>query len=233
MAARGLDLVVEVAHLAQRHSRIDDFPGECERAFAQFAFLDQRVDGSPFVRQLGAEGVARHVSFEGLLDPDQARQALGSAGAGNDAELDLRLAELRGRYGDPVVAGLGQFEAAAERRAVDRRNHRLGASLDRGLNVVERGPLGRLAEFGNVGAGNKSAAVADQHDGLHRGVGRCLRDAGTEAVADVGGKRVDRRRVDREHGDVAFAGEIGHGIDGGHFARSLCFPPVLYISSHN
>ena len=199
------------------------FPGESERAFPQFAFLDQRVDGSPFVRQLGAEGVAGHIGFEGLLDPDQARQALGSAGAGNDAELDLGLSELRGRHGDPIMAGLGQFEAAAERRAVDRRNHRLGASLDRGLNVMERGPLGRLAEFGNVGAGDKSAAVADQHDGLHRGVRRCLRDAGTEAVADVCGKRVDRRRVDGEHGDVAFAGEIGHGIDGGHLRAPFAF----------
>ena len=182
---------------------------------------------------LALKGLPGHVGFERLLDPDQARQALGSAGAGNDAELDLRQSELRGRHGDAVVAGLGQFEAAAERRAVDRRNDRLGASLDRRLNVEQRGPLGRLAEFGNVGAGDEGAAVADQHDGLDRGVGRRLRDAGTEAVADVGGKRVDRRRVDRDHGDVAFAGEIGHGIDGGHFARSLCFPPVLYISSHN
>ena len=87
---------------------------------------------------LALNGRAGHDHLERLLDADDARQALGAAGAGQEAELDLRQAELRGRHGDAVVAGQRHFEAAAERRAVDRGDDRLGAALDRGLNVEQR-----------------------------------------------------------------------------------------------
>ena len=56
---------------------------------------------------------------------DRARQALRAAGAGDDAELDLGLAELGAVGGDDEVAHHRQLAAAAEREAGDRGDHRL------------------------------------------------------------------------------------------------------------
>ena len=70
-----------------------------------------------------------HVHRLGLAD--RARQALRAAGAGDDAELDLGLAELRGVGGDDDVAHHRQLAAAAEREAGDRGDHRLAHLADR------------------------------------------------------------------------------------------------------
>ena len=70
----------------------------------------------------------RHVHGLGLADG--ARQALRAAGAGNDAELDLGLAEARVVGGDDEVAHHRQLAAAAERKSADRRDHRLADLAD-------------------------------------------------------------------------------------------------------
>jgi hypothetical protein len=62
---------------------------------------------------------------------DGARQALRAAGAGQGAQLDLRLAELRGVGGDDHVAHHRQLAAAAQREAGHRGDHRLAAVLMR------------------------------------------------------------------------------------------------------
>ena len=66
------------------------------------------------------------------LDADEARQALGAAGARQQPQLDLRKSERRVRGGDPVVRGHRQLEPPAETDAGYRRDDRLGARLDRG-----------------------------------------------------------------------------------------------------
>ena len=63
------------------------------------------------------------------------------------------------------------FEAAAERGAVDGGDHRLRTALERALDLGKRCALRRLAELGNVGAGDKGAARADQDDRFDRRVG--------------------------------------------------------------
>ena len=68
-----------------------------------------------------------------LLHADQARQPLGAAGAGQDAERDLRQPELAHVLGHhAVVAAQRQLQPAAQRRAVDGRHDRLVARLDAG-----------------------------------------------------------------------------------------------------
>ena len=63
-------------------------------------------------------------------EPDQARQAVGAAGCGDDAELDLGLAHL-GRLTDHAqVARDRELTAAAERVALDRGDHRRRELLD-------------------------------------------------------------------------------------------------------
>jgi hypothetical protein len=53
-----------------------------------------------------------------------------SAAARNKSQFDFGLAELRVLHGDPDCASHCGFAAAAERKAVDRRNDRFAEILD-------------------------------------------------------------------------------------------------------
>ena len=80
---------------------------------------------------------ARGDQLQRLLDADGARQPLRAAGTRNDAELDLGQAELAHVLGrDAVVAAERQLQPAAQRRAVDRRHHRLGATARCGRSAA-------------------------------------------------------------------------------------------------
>ena len=90
----------------------------------QFVVLDHAVDEAELERFLGEDRVADQVHLERLVGADEPRQALRAAEAGDDAELDLRLAEQRRARGDAHVAGHRQLAAAAEREPVDGRDRR-------------------------------------------------------------------------------------------------------------
>ena len=64
------------------------------------------------------------------------------------------------------MAAERDFEPAAERGPVDRRDHRLGAILDRVDDLGQPRPLRRLAEFGDVGPGEEGLALAGDDDGV-------------------------------------------------------------------
>ena len=66
-------------------------------------------------RFLRAEEIAGQYVAHRFVLADRARQALGAAAAGNDADLDFRLAEFRRLAGDNDVAGHRELTAAAER----------------------------------------------------------------------------------------------------------------------
>ena len=74
------------------------------------------------------------------LGPDQAGQPLGAAGAGDDAEQDLRLAEHGVLGGEADVGAQRELAAAAERVAGDRRDDRLGDPRD-AVNADWSAPL--------------------------------------------------------------------------------------------
>ena len=110
-------------------------------------------------------------------DARQSRQVLRPRPARDQPELHFRLADLRVRDGDAVMAGLRQLEAAAERRAMNCADHRLGAVFDdREHRMQTRAPLLRprpdLGELLDVGPRDKGFAAADQHDRFDRGIGR-------------------------------------------------------------
>ena len=119
------------------------------------------------------------------LGAAQAWQPLRAAGAGNDAEQHFRLADLGVGRHHAIVAGHGDFKAAAERRSVDRGDDRLGRVLDtqqprvRGFGSSQRlfacfqGP-----EDLDVGARDERRAGADQDDRIDSGVGAAARDGG-------------------------------------------------------
>src|SRR5205823_7306557 len=63
------------------------------------------------------------------------------------------------------------FKTAAERGAVDRGHDRLRRILHDGQHLMQTGRLRRLAEFGDVGAGDEGAPRASQHDGFYFRIG--------------------------------------------------------------
>ena len=216
LAARRRQLLVAVADLFQGRLVGDQPPGEGDRALPELAFLGQRIDHAPILRVAGAERGAGQNDVERRLDPDEARQALRAAGAGDEAELDLRQAAFGRGDGDPVMRGQRDLEAAAERRAVQGGDHRLLGVLYPVEHVGKKRRRVRLAEFGDVGAGDEGAAGADQDRRLDLRVGLGLFDAELETLADGLGEGVDRGRVDRDDRDVALDRIIRNRIDGCH-----------------
>ena len=79
-----------------------------------------------------------------LRDAEDARQALGPSSPRKQAEFDLGRAEFRGGNGDAIMAAERDLEPAAERRAVDRRDDRLRAILDRVDDLGSHGDCGGL-----------------------------------------------------------------------------------------
>jgi len=100
--------------------------------------------GDDLVHEADPEGLVRidAVSCQGqlhrLAEPDETGETLASASAGDDPDVDFRLAERRAARCDADVAGHGEFEAAAEAIAVDHRDDRLRQPVDR---VIDRAVL--------------------------------------------------------------------------------------------
>ena len=114
------------------------------------------------------------------------------------------------------MAGQRQLQPAAERRAVQRRDHRLVEGLDLVLQILQGGRRDRLAELLDVGAGDEGAAGADQDDGLDRRVRRGGLEPRRDAFAQDVRQRVDRRVVERQHCDLSLDVQRRGGIDCRH-----------------
>ncbi len=100
-----------------------------------------------------------------------------------------------------------EFEAAAERRAVQHGHDRLREPFDRGDAVAQRRRRRRLAELGNIRAGHEGPAGTDEHRTADRRVGRDRRGGRHETRPHGLPGRVDGRVVDREDRDVVAAVE--------------------------
>ena len=100
----------------------------CTRSGGRHHGVDQLHRLGPVELEL----VALEQKLQRIGRLQHAGDALGAAGAGKQADLDLGQAEPRLRVvgGDAVMAGQRQLEAAADRGAVDRRDPRLAAGLD-------------------------------------------------------------------------------------------------------
>ena len=78
--------------------------------------LDDPVDQADRIGLLGADRRAAGDHFQRLLDAGDARQALGPAGARQQAELDLGHAELRVGNGDAIMASQAPLRARRQAR---------------------------------------------------------------------------------------------------------------------
>jgi hypothetical protein len=207
IGAPGLDR--HLAQAAERPLLSDHALGEGD-GFGQEIALDDRIDDTELQGLRRAHGIAGDDHLESGLEARDARQALDAAGAGDDADLDLGQAHLSARRGDPEVAAERHLEPAAERHAVDRRDHRLRARLQCRDGDTEARGLWRLAELADVGACDEGLALADHDDCGNAGIGDGALDAVDHALPYRDAERVHRRVVDRENGDGALLG-IGDG----------------------
>ena len=179
---------------------------------------DDRIDEAELKGAAGVDRLAEDAQIEGGLEANQPRQALGAAGARDQAELHFGLAEARVGVGDAIVAGEGQLETAAEGGAVKRHDDGLGRVLDlieERIEVDHRALAGNDApEFLDVGAGDESAARAGDDNGVDSSVGLGGAHGFYDAFGDAGRERVDGRVIDgdNEHAFLAMGpNEFTHG----------------------
>jgi len=208
-------LVFAVADEPQRPPFGHDTAGKDDRTLGQVAF-DDFVDDPVRQRFPSLDRVAGDDHLERLFGSDQARQALGAAGAGQEPELDLGQADARPGNGNAEMAGKRHLEPAAEGRPVKCRYHRLWHRLDHRDDLGEARRLRRLAEFGDVGAGEKGASGAGDDHGLDRRVLASLAQRLGEAGADLVLERVDWGVVGGDDRDLAVLAEIDAGVDVAH-----------------
>ena len=102
-----------------------DLLGELESLGAQLVRRKDEIDEADLLRLGRLDHVAGEDHPHRVTHADEPRQALGAAAAGDQAEVDLRLAETGLVGGDPHVARHRELAAAAETEAVDHRDHRL------------------------------------------------------------------------------------------------------------
>ena len=112
------------------------------------ACLHEGVGGEDLGHQpqgLGLGGVHQAAGEDHLLGrplAHQAGQALGAAEAGDDPQVDLRLAQPGGVRGVDEIAGHGHLQAAPQGKAVDAGDHRDLQGLQFKAGLVGRGGEG-------------------------------------------------------------------------------------------
>ena len=165
-------------------------------------FLDDAVDqaGLGGLRAVEAGVFRRH--GDRRRRADEARQPLGAAGAGNDAEIDLGQGEAGIRFGEPKPTAQSELQPAAEGRAAHRCDPRLCSMLDATDQLGQQRQLDRPVEFGDVGAADEELARPGQNHRAHRWIGvACVGDL-PQPGADGAAQRVDGRIVDGDHGNL-------------------------------
>src|SRR6185312_8796665 len=179
----------------------------------------------------GVDGVACEQDFERRAAADEPGQSLRAAVAGDEAELDLRLAQPGIVTGDAHGAGHGQLAATAQGEAVDGAEHRHGEELDgaeeivAGLTEAAGGERVQGGDLADVSAGGEGLpARAGEDDGAQfGGAAQVLEDTaefiegGAVEGVELGGTvdRYPRQRPLGGQSDVFQRwGEtlVGHGV---------------------
>ncbi len=155
-----------------------------------------------------------------LARPDEPRQALGAAPAGDDAQVALRLAEPGAIRGDTDVTGQRQLLAAPQGHRVDGRDDRLRALFDLGEDVLAQpDEFQRLvsilhrADLVDIGARHeRELARAGEDDHLDLIVGDQVTHRRVQVEQSGTVEGVGRRMVDRQHGNTVFERDPNVGV---------------------
>ena len=175
--------------------------------------IDQRVDKAELDSCRGINRRCGQHELDRFLDADQARHALRSARAGDDAERDFRQTESGARQRDAVMAGERYLEPATEHRAVHRGDQRhrqvLETPEERAVGLL----LGRPGELGDVGTREERAPGAHEHDRRRTGPRLQRVEDALELVANRAADGVYRRVRDSDDRNPV------HVLDGGSRGR--------------
>ena len=115
-------------------------------------------------------------------------------------------------------------KSAAQRRAMHRCDHRLRHLIDRRDHVDQARRLRRLAELGDVGAGDERASRRCDDDRCDACIRACFGDAFENSRAHFMLERVDWRIVDDDHRNFAVATRL-HERE----TRVALLPPKLGV----
>ena len=166
---------------------------------------------------------------DGARDADDARQPLRAACAGDDAQRHLRQTHHRAGRGDACVAAQRQLEAAAQRRAVQRRDHGLAAVLDGADHGGSGGsasgwpnsrrsePAMKVLPAPISTAPRRPVVAAHRIDGREQAFAHCGRTGVDGRVVDDRRRRC-RRRVPVARGQFMAAPQASttHAVGGAH-----------------
>ncbi len=133
------------------------------RAAVSSDSLVNRIEQRGAIEGGRGNGGARDDHVDRRLEAHETRETLSAAGAGNEAQLDLRKRDLGVRQRHAVVATQRQLETPAHAGAADGGDHRLRRGLD-DIDDRRQERLGveRVAgELLDVGAARERAIVAD------------------------------------------------------------------------
>ena len=148
-----------------------ELAGHRHRRRVDLVVGDDGVGQADLQRLLGAHVPAGEDQVLGLRRADQPGQPLGAAGAGDDAEQDLRLADLGRGAQHPEVGAQRQLVAAAEGVAGDAAMTGLGIRATAVKEAVSSRPQATMlgaVELGHrldVGAGGEHPLAAVEDDG--------------------------------------------------------------------
>jgi len=173
-------------------------------AFQQLAF-DDLIHDSGITRFTSADRLAERAHAQCQFDPGQSRQPLRTARSRDQTELHLRLTHLRVRCRHAVVAGHRGLEAAAQRRAMNRGDHRFRAVLDVVQQWIQR-RQGQFQKLANIGARDKGSPGTHEHYGTNLTVAFQSFHGLLQLQRNRSAQRVDRRVVDREDAHCTPAG---------------------------
>ena len=187
----------------------DDAPGRG----IQFAGGDQAVHQAHRQGAIGPHRFACQHQFHGRAHAEHLHAAHRAAKARVNAQLHFGQAERQAPVvdADPVTAGQGNFQAAAERKTLDRRHGGAGqcrqliAHLLAVTDQFQRFSLAlELGEFAYVGAGDEAGFLAGAQDQATRRLRLQRAQVRAELLHDGAAQRICRcvRTVERQRRNV-------------------------------
>ena len=232
-----------VRELEREPDRLVDELDRLEQPVGETKFEPLRAVEHPVLLQR-----VRHDELDRVLDADQARHELRAAPGGKDAEEDLGAREVADGAGNRARGAVeSDLDAAAEARAVDRRDGRVGQRREASEQLVpcaraEARLLARadLRKLLQVGARGEDERLAGQHhrdpaaglelgqelrEGLHRRAREKRRLRVVLAVVDRDERERPEPRVD------AVELELRDGIAHWRFSQSTAAPIPMPMQS--
>ena len=190
-----IDRVLGQHHRGQRH--VGDHGGGFERFGLQLGEREDAAHQAGALRLGGVHHAAGQAHFHGLRLADETGQSLGSAGTGDNPQLDFRLPELGVVGGQDEIAHHRHFAAPAEGETSHRGDNRFTGFSDLfprpgdEILAIDVG-IGLWLHFLDIGAGGERFLTAGQHHAANRRVGLEGRQGGAQLGHQRAGQSVQR-----------------------------------------